>query len=274
MTDSNELEQQLLDRVPTDGSAVGNMRLIRDLNWPEQDYWEVRNRLVDKGILEVGRGRGGSVRRVMTTPVTPVISTSASIASYPSSSAPTNVDFAPPRLREEDLYEPIAKVLEDRWVRDRRFDNCIVQITAAQGRRLTGGRWSRPDIAIATLSTYPYVPGRHFDVITFEVKPPDSIDVTAIYEALAHLRSATRAYVMLHVPDGQQDSLQLEIDEVVAVAKQHSIGVITFSVADNYDTWEDLVEAERNEPDPRRLNDFLATQFTPDQRERLIKWFR
>jgi hypothetical protein len=270
MPDTPELEQQLLDKIPTDGTGVGNTSLIRDLGWQEQDYWDVRNRLVDRGVLEVGRGRGGSVRRVITTVATvpPSVPPNAT-GSSPASEAP-----AAGRAWEGELYEPIAKVLDESWVRERRFESSIVQVTALQGRRLTGGKWSRPDIAIATLSTYPYVPGRHFDVVTFEVKPSDAIDVTAVYEALAHLRSATMAYVMIHVPEDQQAALQEGISEVAAVAKQHGVGLITFADAAKYETWEDLAEAERSKPDPRRLNDFLATQFTAEQHEKLIRWFR
>ncbi len=271
MPDAKILERQLLDKVPLDGTEVGNTRLIRDLGWNETVYWDVRNRLVDRGVLEVGRGKGGSVRRVATAG--PPVQQTGSPAPAATPSGPDET-HEPQRSREEALYEPIAQVLQEHWVRAHRFESSIVQITALQGRRLTGGKWSRPDIAIATLSTYPYVPGRHFDVVTFEVKPSDAIDVTAVYEALAHLRSATRGYVMLHVPDERPDSLQREIDEVAAVAKQHGVGLITFADPSNYDTWEDLVEAERGEPDPRRLNDFLATQFTAEQRERLVKWFR
>lgn len=243
--DTTDLEQQLLLRIPDGGASVSNSRLLRDLGWQEQEYWDVRNRLVDRGVLELGRGRGGSVRRVVAVASATIIEEVRGATPV----APVEQVLAP-RMREEVLYQPLAKVLEERWIRDRRFESSIVQVTALQGRRPTGGKWSRPDIAIATLSTYPYVPGRHFDVVTFEVKPFDAIDVTAVYEALAHLRSATRAYVMLHVPDDQQQTLQGEIDEVAVVAKQHGVGLITFADPASYETWEDLVEAERSEPDP------------------------
>lgn len=42
---------------------------------------------------------------------------------------------------------------------------------------------------------------------TFEVKPSDAIDVTAVYEVLAHLRSATHAYVIFHVPDDAEEAV-------------------------------------------------------------------
>lgn len=267
MPNDSELERQLLAAIPTDGEGVGNTRLMCKLGWDESLYWEVRNRLVDQGVLQLGRGRGGSVRRVVAPKLAHTVALSHSAKDA------QQVD-GEERIKEQTLYGPIAKVLEEHWVRDRRFESSIVQVTALQGRRLTGGKWSRPDVAVATLSTYPYVPGRHFDVVTFEIKPADALDVTAVYEALAHLRSATRAYVVAHVPDSEREALQEEVDEVALVAKTHGVGLIVLADPSDYNTWEDLAEAERTEPDPRRLNDFLATQFTPEQREKLVKWFR
>jgi len=63
--------------------------------------------------------------------------------------------------------------------------------------------------------TYRYLPGKYMEVVTFEVKPFDAIDVKAVYEALAHLRSSTHAYVILHVPNGpdeQDESVKLTIE--------------------------------------------------------------
>ncbi len=60
-----ELESQLLALVPATGS-VGNVTLLRQLmdkGWSETKYWAVRERILDRGILVTGRGRGGSVKR-------------------------------------------------------------------------------------------------------------------------------------------------------------------------------------------------------------------
>jgi hypothetical protein len=127
---------------------------------------------------------------------------------------------------------------------------------------------------IVTQSVYPYVPGRHFDVITFEVKTSDALDVTAVYEALAHLRAATKAYVLLHVPDAEADLLKEALSEICSEAKKHGIGVITFNQPGDFSGWEEMVEPIRREPDPRRLNDFLATQFEAGHLETLLRWFR
>jgi hypothetical protein len=258
--------ETLLASVPEDGTAVGNIFLIRTLGWDEDVYWEVRNSLVDRGILEVGRGRGGSVRRVIQEASESVSDESGTLASE----APSEEQ----RERESDLYEPLAEVLAQRWVKDKRVESSIVQVTAHQGRRPTGGMWSRPDLAVATLATYPYVPGRHFDVVTFEVKPSWAIDITAVYEALGHLRSATRSYVLLHVCEDEKKDVKDVVTDICAEAKRHGIGVITFGRPDRYDSWDELVEPVRYEPEARKLNDFLATQFSSEQREKLLKRFR
>jgi hypothetical protein len=254
-------ESELIAAVPEDGSNIGNGRLMSNLDWDEKKYWQVRNRLVDRGVLEVGRGRGGSVRRVTDEVLAaPVV-------------APPPTEQSPSPQTEAELYAPMAGVLGDRWMKDKRFDSSIVQITAHQGRRATGGTWSRPDIAAATLATYPYIPGRHFDVVTFEVKPRWNLDVTAVYEALGHLRSATLSYVLAHV-ETVDDTLEESLIEVCAEARRYGIGVIIAEKANDYDTWEERVEPVRGKPEPRRLNDFLAKQFTADQLEQIVKWFR
>jgi hypothetical protein len=54
-------------------------------------------------------------------------------------------------------------------------------------------------------------------------------------------------------------------------AKRFGIGVIVAAEPDNYDTWEEVVEAVRHEPDPDRLNEFLAQQVSQGFREQIIK---
>ena len=258
-------EEKLLTRVSHYGGTAGNITLMRDLGWTEDTYWSVRNRLLDRGALELGKGKGGSVR-IIKPEVPP---------SNGASPSPTPIEIIKEELRSEAaLWSPMAKVIQDSWVSDAGFDHSIVQITAQQGSKATGGKWSRPDIAVASLSTYPYVPGRHFDVVTFEIKTPDGSDITCVYEALAHLRSATRAYVLLHVPAERSKELESTQVDIFAEAKKHGVGVITAERPNDYSTWEEVVDPTRFEPDPRRLNDFLAKQFSKEQLEQIMKWFK
>lgn len=168
----------------------------------------------------------------------------------------------------------MAEVIKSRWAQDYRLDSVMVEVTAAQGARQTGGKWTRPDITVASYKTFSYIPGRHFDVITFEIKPTETLDVTVVYEALGHRRAATKAYALLHIPDNSRAELQALLDEISLEAKRFGIGIIIAAEPSNYDTWEEIVEAVRYEPDPERLNEFLAQQVSQGFREQIMKWFK
>ena len=247
-------EDHLLALIPEDGRAIGNTELRRRLGWDEADYWSVRNGLIDGGVLEKGRGKGGSVRRVTSV-----------AEGAPSAAEEVVAEVAEERARlyeqETALYGPMRAVIETDWAKDRRVNPIAVEITAAQGRRMTGGRWSRPDIVSVSVQAFVHLPaGRFIEVTTFEVKPTDDIDVLAVYEALAHRRAATHSYVLLHVPEAEQPPLQERINEICEVARFHGIGVIVADDPSNYETWEEREAASRVEPDPARLDRFIATQ--------------
>lgn len=60
----SDREKNLFQEVPENGDAIGNKALRKKLGWADEDYWLVRNELVDKGYVMSGRGRGGSVFRL------------------------------------------------------------------------------------------------------------------------------------------------------------------------------------------------------------------
>ena len=64
----SELHQALLAAVPFDGSSIGNQSLLERLKaqFPtlsEEGFWAARDELIEQGVLQKGRGRGGSVLR-------------------------------------------------------------------------------------------------------------------------------------------------------------------------------------------------------------------
>lgn len=251
---------QLLDKVPADGSRISNVALRQALRWNENRYFRARDELLATGQIVRSSGRGGTVRRAASTPT------------EEAPTAPNPVEVAgqvEEEVRSElDLYEPMRKVIAGDWARDHRWEPIAVDVTAQQGRRATGGTWSRPDIVSVEVRTFSYVPGKHLEVTTFEVKPASAITVQAVYEALAHRRAATRSYVLLHVPPDHPE-LDDAVDDVAAVARSHGVGVITAGEPHNYQTWEEREEAHRIEPDPERLDQFIATQL-PDRTKTAI----
>ncbi len=119
--------------------------------------------------------------------------------------------------------------------------------------------------------TFTYIPGKVLEVITFEVKPSNAISVQAVFEALAHRRSATHAYVLLHVPLEQADALSVVVEEICNVARSHGIGVITAGDPGDFATWEEIVDARRVDPDPERLDNFISTQLSRTVRDHISR---
>lgn len=263
-------EEQLLSALETLGGSAGNTTLRRELAWEESEYWPIRDRLVDRGRLVLGKGKGGSVRLMPSAAEAGTPEGGLGAAAAPGAAA------LPAYTTEAELYAPIAAVLRSAWAKDKRYREQVIEVTARQGKRDTGGKWTRPDVTVASISTLLYVPQKLFDVTTFEVKPADALDVTAVYEALAHRRAATRAYVWLHVPEQELEmpGVEEQLGVIVAEAKQHGIGVIVGSDPGDYDTWDERVEAVRVDPDPQKLNDFIAVQFTTGNKDELLKWMR
>jgi hypothetical protein len=263
-------EQQLLNHVPEDGATVGNQAVLKKLKWSKEEdrYWTARDGLVQKGLVVRGRGRGGTLRRV----------NASEGLEDESSDAIAAKEIAEQTVRayeqEQELYEPIERVLRGDWAKDHQSKPVAIEVVARQGRRATGGTWSRPDLVLVEVKNYLHLPSKILDVRTFEVKPSAAISVQAVYEALAHRRASTHAYVVLHVPQDLADTLSDEVLEVRDAARPHGVGVITIEDPGDYSTWEEVEEALRVEPDPERLDRFLKTQLSPDVRSRLIAELR
>ena len=68
--------------------------------------------------------------------------------------------------------------------------------------------------------------------------------------------------------------METEIEEVTAEAKKVGIGFIIADNPQDFDTWEVLLDAERVEPDPVRLNEFIAKQMTDEIKEQVVRWFK
>jgi hypothetical protein len=256
------LEEQLIAKLRELGGFSGNVRLHRSLGWDEPLYWAVRNRIYDRGLLTLGRGRGGSVTLVekaaaSSTDVLPIVPANETTQST-----------------ENALYSPIAEVLRTHWVKDYRLRQSLVEITALQGRRATGGTWTRPDVVVIGVRIFPHLPGKYFDLFSFEVKPSWAVNVTAIYEALAHRRAATHAFAWFHVPEARASELADALDAIASEAKRFGVGVIVAARPDDYESWDVVVEATRVEPDPEGMNDFISVQLSAAAKDEIVAWVR
>lgn len=258
------LEEEFMEHVPADGTAIGNVSL-RDqiLVWEREKYDSIKARLLDDGQIVLGRGKGGSVKRFTEAPEVDV------------------VDHVDPALMEPDgeypnersLYEPIRDQLFKRWCVDQPFDRFAVEDTSSGGGR-ADGTWSRPDMTVAAMTSYTFVPGRIFDVVSFEIKHYSGLNLTALYEALAHRRAATRSYVLAYVPDDAAERAAESLVQIEEECQRVGIGFIVASNPAEFDSWDVRVAAERVEPDAEKLNNFIRSQLTEGTRDAIVRWFR
>jgi hypothetical protein len=152
------MQDTLVAKVQELGGKAGNTRLIRELGWSEDEYWPIRDRVVDLGSLRRYRARGGAVAIVQP----PQDESQATQDVQQAEEFQTGEAVQSVQPAERDLYEPVATVLRGAWARDSRFRHQVVEITASQGRRNTGGTWTRPDVVVAALRVFPVLPGKYF----------------------------------------------------------------------------------------------------------------
>jgi len=266
-----EYSQLLLSLIPQDGTNIGNVTLRQQLRegltkkgdtLTDDDYWQLRNELIDQGLIEYGKGRGGSVH---------LVPTKAEERATTEAQTPIDTEAIPaaPRIPvEAELYEPFHMAIKNGYVKENRIKRFVSEITALQGRRATGGKWTRPDVTLIAVRTYKFTPGKRLEVITFEVKPSIESALEGVYEALAHSAFAHRSYLAVDVStiaDGQD----IPDERIVQECTRHGVGYINFDNVADYDTYEIKCPAELNEPDPYNVDNFIKTQISATNQDQL-----
>ncbi len=257
-----EYRNKLIELVPQDGASVSNTAMLSQLKVATadttitlDDYWEIRQPLIDEGLIAVGRGYGGTVKRV-----TPQVETATELASEPTLPLVSQ--------SEASLYEPFVKSMES-FAKAEGLDSMVLLRTAMQGRRQTGGKWTRPDVTLAAVKTYEFIPGKHLEVISFEIKPDISTALEGVFEALAHSAFAHRSYLAVKTEQGETSKPNQDLERVSSECARHGVGLYTFTDASDFATFELLQDAQRRNADPAKVNAFLATQVDPENKARV-----
>lgn len=262
-----KLETVLVSLIPDGKMVTNNMLQEKFLKAAQKEvsnvnadaYWEVRNQLIDAGVLVKGRGRGGTIYRAL--PAT-TLSAEAPKASEP------GVDAQFPE-GERELYLPFYKTIADFWVKDNAIKEYIIELTAQQGRRTTGGRWTRPDVTLIAVGNYQFIPGKIIEITSFELKATDNFDITGVFEAAAHSAFAHKSYLAIQVSNSAQQNPDLE--RVRSECRRFGVGLISFGKPSDWQTFEVQVEPDRREPDPRIIDEFITKQISSENQRQLLQ---
>ncbi|PDQ21424.1 hypothetical protein CN311_08855 [Mesorhizobium sanjuanii] len=259
-----------LERV---GGSAGNTALLRELGWTDDKYWKIHQKLYEEGLIEKGRGYGGKVLLAQRDAAPATKEDTEALASALAATSPEVAKtLVEAYTNELQLYPSVKEQIETHWARRRQLDDCHCEITALQGRRDTGGSWSRPDLALVAYRKYEFLPERVFELISFEVKPTNDISIKGVMEALAHREAATRSYVIYHTA-GQDFSSFPEAERIEEVASRHGVGVYAAKDVNDFNQWAEVVTAIRANPDPEAVDTFIRRTLSDQAKTKLRKWF-
>jgi adenine-specific DNA-methyltransferase len=65
MTEDEKKLNGLFAHIPLNGKPIGNISLLKRSGLTDDDYWRLRNKLLDEGRIGKGKGKGGSVYRLV-----------------------------------------------------------------------------------------------------------------------------------------------------------------------------------------------------------------
>lgn len=191
------------------------------------------------------------------------------------------VPVAPPAYQpkkfeqESELWEPIARTLRDSsctWLTKKQFSRVYVVNSANRrsGEGASHGKWSNPDITLVFHHRFKYVRAEQLEVVTFEVKHiQKQLDITIVYEALAHRRASTMSYVFLYYPYGNPPDPDL-LDVIAKECEKLGIGLIVADDVEKSERWDERVHAKRVDGDPYDIQSFIDAKFYADEKEALL----
>lgn len=244
----SERARKLWILIPSDGSFVTNQSLrnkLRPLGFSTEDFWTYRKELLDAALIQIRRGRGGSVARI------PEHVKELEVK------APKGVLVKD----EEKLYDEQKKWLLKNKVSDveQSGGQAWVVVTGEAGKwKRRSGHWSRPDVVSVEVTTYEYLRQRDVVVTTYEIKRyTPQMDNSWVFEAASHSKGAHHSYLVVETIEEKVTDEPPE--ELFPDLRQFGIGfgwLYLNSKTKEYE-FNEVLEPDRKQPIPEDENNLL-----------------
>ena len=207
---------------------TSNQQVRSKLNLTEGRYREIKNQLIEKGLVEKFRCRGGGI--------------SLTLKGSSKNAAPNAKSAVG---SESDLYDPFAVALRNEAKENE--ENAIVLNTSALRK---SGKWSNPDLTKISVRSFPIIRTNKVHLTTYELKQWGRWNLEAAYEAASHSKFAHQSYVVL---EWAKDFPVEGLDGLMQVCGRFGVGLMTLQP--HYKKWRHEVQLEAVETMPS--DDFI-----------------
>lgn len=175
--------------------------------------------------------------------------------------------------REHLYYESCELAVRKQWLSERyEHSEFYIENTSSRDAKIVGP-WTRPDLTLVSHKKFPCTVGQEFDVVTFEIKRPDSANVLAVFEALSHATAATRAYAVF--PLSRKKWRKRSVEQAKRVEDEcarHGVGLILVKDVEGDPVVDYIIPAAKREIDHQKCSDFLEAVLSKDGRNRISTW--
>lgn len=176
------------------------------------------------------------------------------------------------KIPESYYYPAVRSALVELWLNKFNDGEFYIEETARKDSKIVG-RWTRPDFTIVSHKKFAWTIGYEFDVVTFEVKRPDSCDVLAVFEALSHATAATRAYVVFPVNATQWAESHPEQEaRVKDECSRHGVGLILIEDIYSKPRPVQVIAAQKREIDHDKCSNFLGNVLSDEGLRKISIW--
>lgn len=174
---------------------------------------------------------------------------------------------------EEAYYEAVEVAIRQLWLSEGYKDaEFYLERTARKDSKIEG-QWTRPDFTLVSHKKFKWTIGFEFDVVTFEVKRPETANVIGVFEALSHSAAATRSYVLFPMKkaDWERKSAA-QASRVRDECGRHGVGLILVKDILGAPKGEHEIRARRREIDHEKASAFLGAVLSEDGRGQIAQW--
>lgn len=178
-------------------------------------------------------------------------------------------------IGEENFYKAINYSIYNLWKKEKFQENEYYIENTSRVDSKIAGPWTRPDLTLVSYRRYPWTIGEEFDVVSFEVKKPETSNVLAVFEALSHRTAATRSYAVFPIDENTWESSDpAQAARVRDECSKHGVGLILVEKIFENPTAKHVIRAQRNEIDHEKCSDFLQAVMSSNGKNKIATWKR